>query len=117
MALHDWLDPASRQSASAKVAIPAIAREEPEPPIARIAGIAVASPQPSKSVEVVAAHVKPFDRAEFQQVPDLLLFMDDIEAKAVSLQMDAPDIYKNRDGAIAAAYEMCRAAWLSRRQA
>jgi hypothetical protein len=46
--------------------------------------------------------------------PDLLCFMDDIEAVAVKLQQEEPDVYKSREAGIAAAYEMCRATWLNR---
>lgn len=44
-------------------------------------------------------------------------FLDDIEERAAILQFDAPDIYKTRESAISAAYEMCRAAYLNRGKA
>ena len=43
-------------------------------------------------------------------------FLDDIEATAVTLQMNTPDEYRNRESAIAAAYEICRAKWLNRKE-
>jgi hypothetical protein len=39
-------------------------------------------------------------------------FMDNIEALAVTLQLDTPDVYKNRAEAICTAYETCRQKWL-----